>query len=74
MKIYNYINRGETISLATLILSGDIDESNVIAIYDEDGKFIAKGKWYEDNILEWSDYWGIATKAGTGLTITFKLT
>ena len=73
MKAYNYINSGSVIQLKALIVSSDITDKSVIKIYDSEGKFLAKGNWFQDHILDYSDKYGVATKPGTGVTVNFKL-
>lgn len=68
-----HINTGRTVKLKTLIVSGDIQDNTRIVIFDNDGIFLTAGNWYQDQILEHVDKVGTATKAGTGLTISFKI-
>ena len=68
-----HINTDTLIQLRTLIVSGDINDKTEIAIYDAEGKFICRGKWYEDKVLVFGERFGKAHKAGTGLSIQFKL-
>lgn len=70
---FTLINTGKATKLASLIKSGDIKDHHVINIYDTTGQFITKGNWFQDNILNWGSFTGIATKAGTGNTVSFKL-
>lgn len=71
---FKYINTGRTVKLSSLIKCSDITDKSIIQIYDAEGKFITKGNWYQDNVLGWSDHFGKASKAGTGLTVKFQLT
>lgn len=73
MEKYNYLNTGSIIKLQTLIHSGEAEDKNIIQIFDESGVFVTKGNWFQDNILEYTEAKGIATKPGTGLTINFKM-
>ena len=73
MKTYTHINSRKAVRLATLIKSGEIGDRDIIQIFNADGRFVTKGNWFQDNILEMSHFFGFATKAGTGLTVSFKL-
>lgn len=68
-----YINTGKPVKLRSLITSGDIRDATILEIYDALGTLIARGNWYQDHMLNWGDFQGIASKAGTGLTVKFKL-
>ena len=68
-----YINSTETIRLQHLIVSGEISDETIIDLFDKNGKQVTRGKWYEDNILNYSRSFGKAYKAGTGLTIKFVI-
>ena len=68
-----YINTESTCSLRSLIISGDITDKTQITIYSADGKFICRGQWYEDKILDYGEMIGRASKAGTGVSIAFRL-
>ena len=68
-----HINTDTATRLRGLIVSGDINDKTEIAIYDTDGAFICRGKWYEDKVLEYGECWGKAHKAGTGVSIQFRL-
>lgn len=59
--------------LSDLIMSEDVSDRSIIHIYDAEGKFLAKGHWFQDQILDYADYIGQATKPGTGLSINFRL-
>ena len=67
------INTDKTVSLRSLICSGQIGEKTHITIYDEAGSFICRGRWYEDKVLEYGECFGKASKAGTGCSIAFRL-
>ena len=73
MKEYRYINTGATVKLNALIISSDITDKTVIQVFDQEGKFLTKGNWFQDHVLNYSDRFGVATKPGTGLTVNFKL-
>lgn len=73
MKKYEYINSGSIIKLQTLIQCGEVEDKNIIQVFDETGVFVTKGNWFQDNVLEYGQCKGIATKAGTGLTVNFKM-
>lgn len=70
---YQHINTGKAVKLSDLIKSGDITDRNIIQIFDTNGAFITRGNWFQDNILGWGDFWGMASKGGTGLTVSFRL-
>ena len=61
------------VKLSALIMSEVISDKTIIRIYDSDGSFLAKGNWFQDQILNYSDRFGQATKPGTGLSINFRL-
>lgn len=67
------IGTGAIIKLSTLIKSAEINDKSQIAIYDRSGKYLARGAWYEDKILEFTECFGLAYKTGTGRSVTFKL-
>lgn len=69
MTLFNENN----IRLSTLIKSGQINDSNIIQIFDRFGNFLVRGAWYEDSVLEYTERFGTARKPGTGLTINFRL-
>ena len=73
MKKYAHINTGRPVRLESLIVSTDLRRSDIIQILNANGEFVTKGNWFQDNILAWGDFWGTATKAGTGNTVSFKL-
>lgn len=66
-------NTEGNIKLSTLLKSGQINDKSIITIYDHFGKYIARGAWYEDKVLEYSERYGKAYKSGTGRTVVFKL-
>ena len=68
-----FIGTGAHLKLATLIRNQEITDKSIIAVYDKDGKFLARGAWYEDKILEYNERYGRAYRAGTGRTVTFQL-
>ena len=67
------VNTGRPIKMTELLTSSDITDQSIITIFDKDGKFLAKGNWYEDKILAYADRRGIARKVGSGLGISFNL-
>ena len=69
----NLINTEKTCSLRSLIISGDITDKTHITIYSAEGKFLCRGKWYEDKILDYGEEFGRASKAGTGISVAFRL-
>lgn len=69
---YKYINTGKVIELGELIISGDLEDKNMVEIFDADGKFVCRGNWFQDHILDFVNETGTATKAGTGLTVKFR--
>ena len=73
MKGYNYINTGNTIKLKALMVSSDITDKTIIHVDDHEGKFLTKGNWFQDNVEDYADRFGVATKPGTGLTVNFQL-
>lgn len=68
-----HINTDTVVRLRSLIVSGDINDKTSIAIYDADGKFVCRGKWYQDQVLDNGERFGKAHKAGTGNTVSFRL-
>lgn len=59
--------------LSDLIMSEEVSDRTIIRIYDAEGKFLAKGNWFQDQILDYAGRTGQATKPGTGLSINFRL-
>lgn len=68
-----HINTNLPVKLKTLIVSGDIHDDARIQIFNAAGSLVAVGKWYQDHILEYVDQIGTATKAGSGLSVKFKI-
>ena len=68
-----HLNTGRTVRLASLIMSSDILDEHIINIFDQDGRFITKGNWYQDNVLAYTSRFGTAQKVGTGNAISFRL-
>lgn len=73
MNNYKFVNTGIKAKLSSIIMSGDVRDENLIQIFDTMGNFITKGNWFQDNILSWGDFYGVARKGGTGRTISFNL-
>ena len=67
------INTEKPVKLYELIVSGDIHDKTKIAIYDPEGKYLYRGRWYEDKVLEYGECYGKAHKAGTGVSVMFRL-
>lgn len=67
------INTGTPVRLKTLIVSGDITDKTVIQIFSSSGSFLARGNWYQDQVLEYIDRLGVAKRPGTGITVNFRL-
>ena len=67
-----YVKPDHTVRLKELIVSGDIVDKTDIAIYDRQGKFLTRGKWYEDKVLDYTDRWGKA-KDSSGACVEFRL-
>lgn len=68
-----HINTGTPVRLKTLIVSGDVQDDTKITIFNKDGAFLTAGNWYQDQVLNYIDKVGIAKKAGTGLTVSFRI-
>lgn len=68
-----YINKNVVAKLKTLIVSGDINDETKIQIFNKMGHFVAAGKWYNDNILDYMEKFGTFTKVGSGNSISFHL-
>lgn len=68
-----HINTGTPVRLKTLIVSGDITDKTVIQIFSSSGSFLARGNWYQDQVLEYIDRLGVAKRPGTGITVNFRL-
>ena len=73
MNDYKYINTGKPATLRDLVFSGDVDGTEIIHVYDPDGKFLVKGEWFGDWILPYTEREGLVTKAGTGKSLSFRL-
>ena len=73
MTNFKYLNTNKTVALGDLIKSEDVTDKTIIQVFDAEGKFMTKGNWYQDNLLEYSEAKGIARKPGTGLTVNFRL-
>lgn len=67
------INSGKRIKLEQLYRSREINDKSIICVYDAEGKFLARGSWFEDRILQYSEEWGEATKSGTGRSLMFRM-
>ena len=72
MKEYKYINTGKVVTLGKLIISGDIEDKSRVEVFRADGTFVCRGNWYQDQVLNFTERKGTATKAGTGLTVQFR--
>lgn len=73
MKKYEFINTGEFILLHELLLSNDINNKDIIQIFDAEGKFLDKSYWFGDRLANWYNSVGRAHKAGTASVISFRL-
>lgn len=76
MNKYDYLNTGNVIKLETLVKSTDVTDETIIQIFDNDGNFVTKGNWFQDNILEYAavkGVKGVANKPGTGHTVNFRM-
>ena len=73
MKHSQYINTGKVAKLSDVVMSGDVGDRDIVKVYDAEGKFITKGNWFQDHVLDWAGFYGIASKAGSGLTVSFQL-
>lgn len=71
MKDYCYIGDGKAHRLLELSISSDIRDDTVISVYDKSGRMIARGRWYEDHILELDKRYGVAT--GDRKRLDFRL-
>lgn len=67
------INTDKVCSLQELIMSDETNDKTQIAIYDTEGKFICRGEWFTDKVLNYAERFGKAHKAGTGHTVMFRL-
>lgn len=67
-----YINSTETVRLSRLILSGELNDSSMIQIFNANGNFICQGHWYDDSILKHRGILGKAYKSETGHIVKFK--
>ena len=73
MTNFKYLNTNKKVALGDLIKSEDVTDQTIIQVFDTEGKFLTKGNWYQDSVLEYSEAKGIASKPGTGLTVNFRL-
>ncbi len=73
MNKYEFLNTGKVVKLESLMQSEDITDKTVIQIFDQNGQFVTQGNWFQDNVLEYTSAVGIATKPGTGHTVSFKI-
>lgn len=71
---YKVINTEQAVTLPDLVFSGDVDGTEIIHVYDPDGKLLVKGEWFSDWILPYTDRKGRVSKTGTGKSISFRLT
>ena len=67
------VNSDTPTKLATLIKSGEVDDKTWICIYDKDGKFLLRGAWYEDKVLDYSERFGKATKRPSGFSVNHRV-
>lgn len=66
------INTGKTVTLKELILGDDISDNTIIQVW-QGGQLVARGSWFQDNVLQWTDSIGRAYKTGTGRTVDFHM-
>lgn len=50
--------------LSKLVCSGLIRDDDIIEVYDMFGTLVARGNWYQDNLLKWADFYGKETHKG----------
>ena len=67
------INDGKIHKLMELLLSLEVDDHTVISVYDPDGRMIARGKWYEDHILELTDDRVLGRVTGDRERVNFRM-
>lgn len=73
---YEYINTGRQVKLGDLAISDDITDDTTIKVFGVNGNFLARGKWYMDDVMEWSQAVGTVTLAGANpdyLTVHFRI-
>ena len=52
------ITSGTTTKLEALLKSGQVTDKTWITIYNAEGKFLTRGHWFEDKVLEYSEKLG----------------
>ena len=73
---YEYIGTGRQVKLGDLVMSDDINDKTMIHVFGVNGNFLARGRWYEDDIMEWTRAIGTVRQAGTSLdhiTVFFRI-
>lgn len=73
---YEYLNTENRVKLADLVVSNDISDKTIIHVFGVNGNFLARGRWYEDDILEWTQAVGTAKIAGSNpdyKTVFFRI-
>ena len=68
-----HINSGRLVQLKTLIMSMEITDNTKILVKDVYGHSVTSGEWFRDNILDFSERWGMATSEDEGKTVSFRL-
>lgn len=58
--------------LSSVILNRQVRDEDIVRVYDKDGAFITKGNWYQDNILDWCEFFGEVSRMGNR-TVKFQL-
>lgn len=67
------INSDEIVTLAALIMSEEIEDRTLISVFDPEGKLLARGCWYEDKMLAYSERIGRARQADGSRIVSFQL-
>lgn len=73
---YEYLNTEKRVKLSDLVVSDDISDKTIIQVFGINGNFLARGHWYEDDILEWTQAVGTAKIAGSNpdyKTVFFRI-
>lgn len=72
---YEYIDTGRRVKLGDLATSDDIGDDTIILVYGSQGNFLARGYWYTDDVLEWTQAVGTVTLAWSSpyLAVRFRI-
>lgn len=61
MTLKEYLSKTQ---IKKMVYQGLIRDDDIIEVYDMFGTLVARGNWYQDNLLKWAAFYGKATQKG----------